>query len=141
MKRSTITLAAALMLTAAALKFAFPLGRTVPVYSSSNTPATAAAVQAKPETTDTASSYTVVTINAAEFLRGERASRETVSLPAAEDKEAFSVYQDLLKLAEEGAKRYTELYGPVCKKDLAYEARYSWLKSPWPWEYKAGTED
>ncbi len=58
-----------------------------------------------------------------------------------EDKEAFSVYQDLLKLAEEGAKRYTELYGPVCKKDLAYEARYSWLKSPWPWEYKAGTED
>lgn len=101
MKRSTITLAAALMLTAAALKFAFPLGRTVPVYSSSNTPATAAAVQAKPETTDTASSYTVVTINAAEFLGGERASRETVSLPAAvEDAvETFlaeqSPYEDL----------------------------------------------
>ena len=58
----------------------------------------------------------------------------------ANDTEAFAVYQDLLKLAEEGAQRYAELYGPITKRDLLNAETYTWLKSPWPWEYSGGTE-
>ena len=58
----------------------------------------------------------------------------------ANDAEAFAVYQDLLKLAEEGAQRYAELYGPITKRDLFNAETYTWLKSPWPWEYRGGTE-
>lgn len=58
----------------------------------------------------------------------------------ADDAEAFAVYQDFLKLAEEGARRYAELYGPITKRDLINAEMYTWLKSPWPWEYCGGTE-
>ena len=57
-----------------------------------------------------------------------------------DDMEAFETYKDLLSLAEEGKARYTKLYGPICKSDLAKMSRYTWLSAPWPWEYvgKAG---
>lgn len=51
-----------------------------------------------------------------------------------EDEEAFAVYQDLLRLEEEGARRYAERCGPICKTDMAEAERFEWLKSPWPWE-------
>ena len=55
------------------------------------------------------------------------------------DAEAFAAYQDLLRLAEEGAQRYAKLYGPITKRDLLNAETYTWLKSPWPWEYRGGT--
>ena len=58
----------------------------------------------------------------------------------ADDAEAFAVYQDLLKLSEEGAKRYARLYGPITKQDLQQAESYTWLKSPWPWEYSENAE-
>ena len=58
-----------------------------------------------------------------------------------EDADAFAVYKDLLSLSEEGTKRYVKLYGPVCKKDLADSAGFTWLNSPWPWEYRPARED
>ena len=57
-----------------------------------------------------------------------------------EDAEAFAVYQDLLRLSEEGTKRYVRMYGPVCKKDLAAAKQYTWLNGPWPWETETRTE-
>ena len=58
----------------------------------------------------------------------------------AEDQEAFETYKELLELAREGRERYTKLYGPICKTDLAEAGKYVWLSGPWPWEYagKAG---
>ena len=56
------------------------------------------------------------------------------------DAEAFAAYQDLLKLAEEGAQRYAKLYGPITKRDLINAESYTWLESPWPWEYRGSTE-
>ena len=53
----------------------------------------------------------------------------------AEDQEAFETYQELLRLAEDGRERYVSMYGPITKKDLKNEQRYSWLKGPWPWNY------
>ncbi len=58
----------------------------------------------------------------------------------AADAEAFAVYQDLLKLAEEGTQRYAKLYGPITKRDLINAEMYTWLESPWPWEYRGSTE-
>jgi hypothetical protein len=49
--------------------------------------------------------------------------------------EAFAAYQSILRLAKEGRKRYTELYGPITKRDLAEAKNYTWLKNPWPWDF------
>lgn len=57
-----------------------------------------------------------------------------------DDKEAFAVYKDLLKLSDEGRRRYARLYGPICRSDLAEAEKYTWLKSPWPWDFSAGKE-
>lgn len=51
-----------------------------------------------------------------------------------DDSEAFAVYKDLLRLAEEGRERYVRRYGPLCKKDLENAGSYTWIKGPWPWE-------
>ena len=91
---------------------------------------------------------------------GGTVNNETADVPAAElmaidfaahdlslyldthpqDEEAFAVYQDLLRLSEEGTKRYVRMYGPVCKKDLVTAKQYDWLDGPWPWETAARTE-
>ena len=83
MKRSTITLAAALMLTAVALKLAFPAGsskviRSVQDSVSPNDPEVSTNIQI-----DTPLPVTTVTINAAEFLGKETADLDTASLPEA----------------------------------------------------------
>ena len=57
-----------------------------------------------------------------------------------EDVEAFAVYRDLLRLSEEGAKRYAARYGPICKTDMIDSDSFSWLQSPWPWELNARGE-
>ena len=58
-----------------------------------------------------------------------------------DDKEAFETYRDLLRLAEEGMKRFVQRYGPVSKKDLMNARCYTWLNSPWPWEIRDRRED
>lgn len=58
----------------------------------------------------------------------------------ADDAGAFAVYRELLQLAEEGAQRYARLYGPITKRDLLNAETYTWLQSPWPWEYRGSTE-
>ncbi|MBR6208924.1 MAG: spore coat protein CotJB [Oscillospiraceae bacterium] len=50
------------------------------------------------------------------------------------DEEAFAVYRDLLRLAEEGSRRYAARYGPISKPDLIEADKFEWLNSPWPWE-------
>lgn len=51
-----------------------------------------------------------------------------------EDQEAYRVYKELLKLAEEGRKRYIAMYGPVKKCELADAESYTWVNGPWPWD-------
>lgn len=51
------------------------------------------------------------------------------------DQEAFEIYQDYLKLAESGRKRYVETYGPIQQSDMLGMESYRWLESPWPWDY------
>ena len=57
-----------------------------------------------------------------------------------EDQEAFETYKDLLRLAEEGRKRYVKMYGPITKTDLVDAKCFTWLNGPWPWDYVGKTE-
>ena len=53
-----------------------------------------------------------------------------------DDAEAFNMYQTFLALGKEAHKRYTELYGPICHKDMLGANSFCWLNDPWPWEYE-----
>lgn len=57
-----------------------------------------------------------------------------------DDAEAFKLFQQYAKLAEEGKQRYEAAYGPSMLIDTAKQNQFNWLNSPWPWEYrKEGT--
>lgn len=52
-----------------------------------------------------------------------------------DDAEAFALFRQYVKLAEEGRARYTAMYGPLFQTDAAKDATYTWLNDPWPWEF------
>lgn len=53
-----------------------------------------------------------------------------------DDAEAFKLFQQYAKLAEEGKQRYEAAYGPLTLIDTAKQDQFNWLNSPWPWEYR-----
>ena len=56
----------------------------------------------------------------------------------AEDSDAFALYQTFLALKTEAHARYAERYGAICQSDMQKADSYSWLKDPWPWDYRSG---
>ena len=58
----------------------------------------------------------------------------------ADDQEAFVVYKEFLALAQEGRRKYAELYGPITREDLLNAEHYTWLDNPWPWDTCTRTE-
>ncbi len=52
----------------------------------------------------------------------------------ADDQEALQLYWSYIKLADEGRKKYQQMYGPLLQTDLTPEDGFAWLKDPWPWE-------
>ncbi len=57
------------------------------------------------------------------------------------DEEAFGLYQNLLALQKEARRRFIELCGPIQKRNLLSEDRYTWLNDPWPWDYTGRKEN
>ena len=51
-----------------------------------------------------------------------------------DDQEALQLYWSYIKLAEEGRKKYQQMYGPLLQTDLTPEDGYAWIKDPWPWD-------
>ncbi|WP_243208582.1 spore coat protein CotJB [Oscillibacter hominis] len=51
-----------------------------------------------------------------------------------QDQEVLDLYWSYIKLANEGRKKYQEMYGPLLQTDLTPEEGYAWLNNPWPWE-------
>jgi len=51
------------------------------------------------------------------------------------DEEAFEMLQMLIRLSKEGREKYVKMCGPLTVKDLEKAQSYTWLDSPWPWEY------
>ena len=56
-----------------------------------------------------------------------------------DDQEALQLYWSYIKLADEGRKKYQQMYGPLLQTDLTPENGFVWLKDPWPWE-KGGND-
>ena len=56
------------------------------------------------------------------------------------DAEAFQMLQNILKLAKTAKERFIKRFGPICHKDLADMKEFSWLDTPWPWDYKQNME-
>lgn len=54
------------------------------------------------------------------------------------DTEAFRLFQQYSRLADEARHRYEQQYGPLTQVGAAQHDRYTWLDSPWPWEYEEG---
>jgi len=57
-----------------------------------------------------------------------------------DDAEAFAMLKSTIALYEEGRRRYNQKYGPITVRDLKHSECFSWLQSPWPWEYQDGME-
>lgn len=53
-----------------------------------------------------------------------------------DDAEAFRLFQQYVKLAKEGKQRYEAAYGPLTLAGAASDDKFTWLNSPWPWEYR-----
>jgi len=53
-----------------------------------------------------------------------------------DDAEAFETWRTFTELAEEGHRRYVEMCGPVARDDTAQSTSWTWLRDPWPWEYR-----
>lgn len=51
------------------------------------------------------------------------------------DKEAFAMYQTILALQKEARARYVQMCGPIQQSDMLGQDSYTWLDSPWPWEF------
>lgn len=52
-----------------------------------------------------------------------------------DDAEAFRLFQQYSKLAQDGKRRYEASYGPLTQMSTALKDQYVWLNAPWPWEY------
>ena len=52
------------------------------------------------------------------------------------DREAFELYQTVLAMQKEARERFVRMCGPIQQTDMLGMERYSWLDSPWPWEYR-----
>ena len=57
-----------------------------------------------------------------------------------DDAEAFAMYQTMLALQREARERYVRQCGPVQQTDMLGAERYTWLDSPWPWDYRPQRE-
>ena len=53
----------------------------------------------------------------------------------AEDEKAFSLMKSMTSLLKEAHEKYVEMFGPIRLTDLNQTGQYTWLDSPWPWEY------
>ena len=51
-----------------------------------------------------------------------------------DDQEVFEALKSVIQLAQEGEKKYTQLYGPVSVTGVVYSDSYDWTHNPWPWE-------
>lgn len=52
------------------------------------------------------------------------------------DKTATEDYRKYLKKYKELYAEYVKQYGAIIPEEAVMDGRWTWLDSPWPWEYK-----
>ena len=53
-----------------------------------------------------------------------------------DDTEAFQLFQQYVKLAQEAKQNYESMHGPLTQMSAGQDAAYRWLDDPWPWDFK-----
>ncbi len=53
-----------------------------------------------------------------------------------EDADALKLFTEYVQLLRQGKETFTARYGPLQQTQVTGEDGYSWLKEPWPWEYR-----
>ena len=56
------------------------------------------------------------------------------------DKEAFRMFRDYVRMYKECRAQYEAMHGPLTLRETAEQDCYNWLKDPWPWDYEANKE-
>ena len=56
------------------------------------------------------------------------------------DRAAFELFRNYVRLYKEAKERYEANYGPLTQNGTVEQDTYSWLKDPWPWDYEANKE-
>ena len=54
------------------------------------------------------------------------------------DSEALELFNSYIKLAQQGRTKYEAMYGPLAKKYISEDGKYTWINDPWPWEIIEG---
>ncbi len=54
------------------------------------------------------------------------------------DKDAFALFSNYVRLYQEGKEKYEKQYGPLNQTAAARSGSYTWLSDPWPWEVEGG---
>jgi len=54
-----------------------------------------------------------------------------------DDKQAFSIFKDLVTNTKKIKEEYERNYGPLSPFSAAMYDSFEWLNSPWPWEKEA----
>ena len=54
-----------------------------------------------------------------------------------DDKDAFTIFKDLVENTKKYVKEYEKNYGPLTAYSAAGFDSFKWLDSPWPWEKDA----
>ncbi len=53
-----------------------------------------------------------------------------------DDTEAFQLFRKYGELEKTGRQRYEARFGPLTQVSAIKQNQYTWLNSPWPWEYQ-----
>ena len=54
------------------------------------------------------------------------------------DSEALELFNSYIKLAQEGRRKYESMYGPLAKRYVSEDGKYTWINDPWPWDLEGG---
>ncbi len=52
-----------------------------------------------------------------------------------ENKDAIKLYQQYRKIRDDAISKLTENYGPLTPYDSEDTASWTWIETPWPWQY------
>ncbi len=52
------------------------------------------------------------------------------------DEEALALFHSYIRLSQQGRSKFEALYGPLDKKYISEDGKYTWINNPWPWEVR-----
>ena len=51
-----------------------------------------------------------------------------------DDREALDLFHSYINLSRQGREKYEEMYGPLDRRYISANGKYTWINNPWPWE-------